>query len=273
MGDKPLAVQFPSLYNCARNQEAKINDYLDKSSHQVSWSPIFGNQKSLECFVSYSHSRRWNWLQSLVRLSGWHLLYDFILPFSTISLGDIHWDFLWKTKAPPRILVFGWLTLHGRILTTKPTSEEYDSSQCLPFVPLYRGIGQPSSSKLQGGLQSLEFGTKWDWLKLGPSTNHCWLVQCLHVRCRISKRQDFMASLFSCNNLGHLERKESKMLWRKSCHCWRIFFKDQVKRCSLGLPFSPVLGHIHILHCSKLEGGNYLIAWVVSFPSPSFWLS
>lgn len=35
VGDKPLAIQFPGLYNCVRNREAKINDYLDKSFHQV----------------------------------------------------------------------------------------------------------------------------------------------------------------------------------------------------------------------------------------------
>ena len=51
--------------------------------------------------------------------------------------------------------------------------------------------------------------------------------------------------------LGHIHA-------RKNCHCRRNLFKDQVRHCSLGLPFSRVLGYIHRLHCTYLEGGATL---------------
>ena len=42
----------------------------------------------------------------------------FFLVLSNIDNYQRRFDFLWKTKAPPRVLAFGWLALQGSILTS-----------------------------------------------------------------------------------------------------------------------------------------------------------
>ena len=41
--EEPLASKFPSLFNCARDKQAKVDSYIDRSvtSGQITWSPTF----------------------------------------------------------------------------------------------------------------------------------------------------------------------------------------------------------------------------------------
>ena len=41
VGEAPLAISFPNLFNCATNQIAKVIDYLERIDDRVVWGPIF----------------------------------------------------------------------------------------------------------------------------------------------------------------------------------------------------------------------------------------
>lgn len=41
MGDVPLAISFPQLYNCASDKGAKVIYYLERRGDSVVWGPIF----------------------------------------------------------------------------------------------------------------------------------------------------------------------------------------------------------------------------------------
>ena len=100
------------------------------------------------------------------------------LPSTSLSSPvDTHCDFLWKTKAPPRILVSAWLALRGRILIMdnicwRQTIIVNACPLCLEFIP------------------------KWVWQQLGSSSDHCWFVQHMDSHHRLSKRKDFVCLSF-----------------------------------------------------------------------------
>lgn len=48
VGDGPLAYQFPDLFNCAKDQQAKVATYSDRNGTQVQWAPIFRRKLSVE---------------------------------------------------------------------------------------------------------------------------------------------------------------------------------------------------------------------------------
>lgn len=39
IGDRSLAIQYLSLFTCARNKESKVQDYLERVGSQVVWGP------------------------------------------------------------------------------------------------------------------------------------------------------------------------------------------------------------------------------------------
>lgn len=41
MEDGHLASRFLELFNCAKDRNAKVIDYMDKRGSQISWCPIF----------------------------------------------------------------------------------------------------------------------------------------------------------------------------------------------------------------------------------------
>lgn len=41
VGDAPLVVSFPNLYNCASNQNTKVTDYMERTDNNIVWDPIF----------------------------------------------------------------------------------------------------------------------------------------------------------------------------------------------------------------------------------------
>eukprot|EP00268_Persea_americana_P033450 TRINITY_DN3312_c0_g1_i6.p1 TRINITY_DN3312_c0_g1~~TRINITY_DN3312_c0_g1_i6.p1 ORF type:complete len:225 (-),score=29.21 TRINITY_DN3312_c0_g1_i6:634-1308(-) len=43
IGEEPLASKFPDLFNCARDKQANVENYMDRSgmSGQITWSPTF----------------------------------------------------------------------------------------------------------------------------------------------------------------------------------------------------------------------------------------
>lgn len=47
VGNDSLAVQFPSLYACARNRQAKAKCYMVQNGEQIHWGPIFRRDLTL----------------------------------------------------------------------------------------------------------------------------------------------------------------------------------------------------------------------------------
>ena len=49
VGDSTLGAQFPNLFNCAMDKEAKVKSYMSRAGGQVVWSPTLRrNLKDLE---------------------------------------------------------------------------------------------------------------------------------------------------------------------------------------------------------------------------------
>lgn len=40
VGERPLAVEFPSLFLCASDQQAKVSNYMSRYGDQTQWGPI-----------------------------------------------------------------------------------------------------------------------------------------------------------------------------------------------------------------------------------------
>lgn len=38
---RPQVEEFLDLFRCARNQSAKVKDYMDGNGNQITWAPIF----------------------------------------------------------------------------------------------------------------------------------------------------------------------------------------------------------------------------------------
>ena len=50
-GGRPLAKEFPDLFRCARNQLAKVKNYMDRHEDHITWGPIF--RRNLEDEASH----------------------------------------------------------------------------------------------------------------------------------------------------------------------------------------------------------------------------
>lgn len=192
------------LHNCARNREIKPvtikKSPLIKLHGAQSLRETFGNQKRETSFLTWMpcilffipedgiDSRVWSPSED-----GIFSMTSFFATPPSISLSspvDTHWDFLWKTKAPPRILVFAWLALRGRILIIDNLS--WRKMIIVNACPLF---------------------PKWVWRQLGSSSYHCWFGQHMDAHHRLSKRKDFVGFSFVATIWAMW--KESKMLRRK----------------------------------------------------------
>lgn len=126
MGDSTLAEQFPALHDCARDRLAKVGDYMNLNEGQVLWCPVFRRNmtKSEEDhLLELLHILNWpqitegapnHRLWSYSKDGGFSVS-SFSFLFHTTGSPNF-WTSLWKVKAPPRVLAFAWLALHGSIL-------------------------------------------------------------------------------------------------------------------------------------------------------------
>ena len=126
----PLADCFPDLFRFALDKEATVQNYLERQGPgaQVRWGPTF--RRSLK---EQEESQLVSLLDLLngifipedgevVRL--WSASKDgsfFVSSFfSEISMGERARNsiaFIWQIKAPPRVVIFGWLAIQKKILT------------------------------------------------------------------------------------------------------------------------------------------------------------
>ena len=128
MGDRPLSVEFPDLFRCASNQLAKVGDYMVSNNNRISWGPTFrrtlreSDVANLFCllqmlehiFIPQEGRDCRVWIPSQDGVFSVSLFFSAI---STNFYSKNHYEFLWKSKFPPRVIAFGWLVLRDSILT------------------------------------------------------------------------------------------------------------------------------------------------------------
>ena len=101
---------------------------MDRDAERILWGPIFRRDLTESEVVNLM-----NLLDKLGRIfipaegkdsRVWAASKDGVLLVSSffVVLSNSHnshnwFDYIWKTKAPPRVLAFGWLALRGSILT------------------------------------------------------------------------------------------------------------------------------------------------------------
>jgi hypothetical protein len=122
VGDKPLKVKYPSLYNIVRDRHATVSKVLINRPLNISFRRALVDRKLLEWLnlvaqisnielVDGSYYFKWNLTKSgLFSICSLYLyLIDTPLPF-------LHRK-LWKIKIPLKIKIFLWFLQRGVILT------------------------------------------------------------------------------------------------------------------------------------------------------------
>ena len=128
IGDRPLANHFPNLCSRVVEKEAKVNCYLCFSGEQKVWTPILrriiredeeGHLMSLLNILSGVHIAEGGEDIRLWKASkdGSFRVSCFFSAITGRINGRNPMASIWKIKAPPRAIVFGWLVLRKRILT------------------------------------------------------------------------------------------------------------------------------------------------------------
>lgn len=126
--DHLLATQFPDLFNCVVDKDAKVQDYLQIIGEQKVWSPILRrNLKEheedqlisllnllIEVYIvdGGEDERRWN-----ASKNGSLSVSSFLAAISRRGITKSFVVSLWKIKAPRRVVIFGWLALWKSIIT------------------------------------------------------------------------------------------------------------------------------------------------------------
>ena len=101
---------------------------MDRDADRVLWGPIFRkNLTESEELNLMNLPNNLGWIFNPVEGDDnkvWDTSKDsvFLVTSFFVVLSNTHnshnwFDYLWKTKAPPRVLAFGWLALRGSILT------------------------------------------------------------------------------------------------------------------------------------------------------------
>lgn len=128
VGDGYLVDQFLELYTCARYRRAKVSGYMERSAAVMVWTRILRRNllqleetslfSLLEILVNVSipedgiDNRCW-----VLSKGGSFLVASFAEVLSSSISYSKQLNFLCKLKAPPRMILFGWLALWGSILT------------------------------------------------------------------------------------------------------------------------------------------------------------
>lgn len=129
VGENPLASQFPNPLpnppSCVKTKESKIQDYVETAQPSDLVPNIRDVLENEECQLLRLHnllssicvigeredSRMW-------KLSKRWLLFVFSFFMAISKNGDSKSPLVdvWRYKTPPRVAVFGWLALRGRVL-------------------------------------------------------------------------------------------------------------------------------------------------------------
>ena len=122
IGDRPLANQFPDLCSSAMHKEAMVNCYLSFSGEQKVWTPILGRNIRedkeghlmslvnilIRVYIAEGGEDIRLWKASK---DGSFTVSSFFSAITGRSNGRNPMANIWKIKAPPRVVVFGWLVL------------------------------------------------------------------------------------------------------------------------------------------------------------------
>lgn len=129
VGDGHLASEFPDLFNCTLEKEAKVKSYSKQSGirGQLIWCPLFRRNlrehesqfmsllnllRDIQIPVDGEDVRFWKALKS-----GSFSVTNFYPPLSTRTRIRCHSASIQKFKAPPGVIAFGWIIFQRRILT------------------------------------------------------------------------------------------------------------------------------------------------------------
>ena len=129
VGENTLAYTFPELFSCATNQESKVIECMERKGDQISRGPTLRrNLKEVESsqfcsmlailgsvFIPKEGKDRRIWTASSDGL--FSMSFFFFLMSEVVVESHSFWGSLGITKAPPRLIVFGWTALLGGILT------------------------------------------------------------------------------------------------------------------------------------------------------------
>ena len=130
VGNTMLADWYPDLFRCAVDKGLKVQNYFERQGPgaQVIWGPTFRrNVKELEENQLASLLILLNGISipadgEDVRLwsaskDGSFSVSSFFSEISTREKSRNSVAFIWKIKAPPRVVIFGWLAIQKKILT------------------------------------------------------------------------------------------------------------------------------------------------------------
>lgn len=166
IGDHPLAITFPRLFNISLFKEAKIGDMCDSIDGEITWNfgwrrePFIWEQNLidnllalLEDFTLGADMDKWWWtpddggnfsVNSSYRvLEGIVLLDDGLNDLEERVFGD-----LWKSSAPSKVIAFSWMTLLDRIPTRSNLALRRVLTQEDPPLCVMCGLGEETTSHL-----------------------------------------------------------------------------------------------------------------------------
>ena len=128
VGERALCAQFLDLFRCAQDKEATVSSYMSTIGGQMVWSTTFRRNlkdnkesqfidllNSLNSFTiqnSRGDDRVW-----IASKNGFFLVSSFFKTILNNPRDRSGVYGIWKMKAPPKVLVFGWLALRKRIPT------------------------------------------------------------------------------------------------------------------------------------------------------------
>ena len=125
--DRPLGAQFPDLLKCANDREAKVKSSMARIGGQVVWCPTL--RRNLTDNETSQFILLLNFLQGMFILeSGEDVRVQIASKDRTFSVSSFLAipnnprersvaSSIWKLKAPPRVIIFGWMGIKKSIIT------------------------------------------------------------------------------------------------------------------------------------------------------------
>ena len=122
--ETPLATTFPNLFLCASNLDARVVDYMVRRGDSIMWGPIFRrnlnkmdtsqSRASMELLPRNGKGKR-IWMPSTNSL--FSVVSLFLAMTKSVAANNTNIAYLWKLKARPRVVAFGWMVVLVGILT------------------------------------------------------------------------------------------------------------------------------------------------------------
>lgn len=111
------------LSSYASNQFAKVKDYMEKTNGQTVWTHLREDEESE--LIRLSGALNWVFIPKegsdgriwAPSKDGVFTVSSFFSIMSVAPTMHSHYDFLWKSKVPPKVFRFAWLVIRGDILT------------------------------------------------------------------------------------------------------------------------------------------------------------